>query len=72
MIQVQIVVAGGLGDLALSMFPELHGQRRQTSWFTVPDQATAAAVLARLTTAGIEVVGVAEQPCPSARTTQTG
>ena len=62
MIQVEIVVAGAMGDLVVSMFPELDADRRLDSRVVVTGQAAAAALLATLGDAGIEVTSVVELP----------
>lgn len=62
MIHVEIVVAGGLGDLVESMFPELVTERQQSTRVVVGDQAAAAELLATLGQAGIEVERVVELP----------
>jgi len=62
MIQVEIVVAGGLGDLVVSMLPELHADRRLDTRVVVTGQDAAAALLATLGRAGIEVTSVVEEP----------
>lgn len=64
MIQVEIVVAGALGDLVLSMFPELHADRRLDTCVVVAGQAAAAALLGTLGHAGVEVTSVVEVPEP--------
>jgi hypothetical protein len=61
-IRVEIVVAGGLGDLVESMFPELVAERQQSTRVVVGDQAAAAELLATLGRAGIEVEQVVELP----------
>lgn len=72
MIHVEIVVAGGLGDLVESMFPELVAERQQSSRVVVGDQAAAAELLARLGQAGIEVEWVVELPENPPGTTHPG
>ena len=62
MIQVGIVVAGAMGDLVVSMFPELDADRRLDTRVVVTGQAAAAALLATLGHAGIEVTSVVELP----------
>lgn len=62
MIQVEIVVAGALGDLVVSMFPELDADRRLDTCVAVTGQAAAATLLATLGRAGIEVTSVVEAP----------
>jgi hypothetical protein len=62
MIEVEIVIAGALGEVALSMLPELAAERRLYTRLIVADQTIAGAVLARLEAAGFEVVRVAELP----------
>jgi hypothetical protein len=65
MIQVEIVVAGALGDVVASMFPELHADSRRDTRVLVTGQAQAAALLASLERAGIEVTSVVEVVPPS-------
>lgn len=68
MIHIEIVVAGGIGDLVASMFPELVTQRQQSTRIVVPDQATAADLMATLGRAGIQVeraVALPEDPAGS-------
>ncbi len=72
MIHVEIVVAGGLGDLVESMFPELVAERQQSTRVVVGDQAAAAELLARLGQAGIEVERVVELPESPPGTTHQG
>lgn len=60
MIDVEIVVAGALGDLVLSTLPGFTAERRLFTRLVVADQAAAGHVLARLETAGLEVVAVTE------------
>lgn len=60
MIEVEIVIAGALGEVALSMLPELAAERRLYTRLLVADQTVAGAVLSRLEDAGFEVVSVAE------------
>jgi hypothetical protein len=60
MIDVEIVIAGALGEVALSMLPELAAERRLYTRLLVADQNVAGAVLSRLEAAGFEVVRVAE------------
>lgn len=60
MIDVEIVVAGALGDLVLSMLPGFTAERRLFTRLVVADQAAAGHVLARLETEGLEVVAVKE------------
>ena len=72
MIHVEIVVAGGLGDLVESMFPELVAERQQSTRVVVGDQAAAAELLATLGQAGIEVEWVVELPESPPRTTHQG
>ena len=72
MIRVEIVVAGGLGDLVESMFPELVTERQQSTRVVVGDQAAAADLLAALGQAGIEVERVVELPESPPGTTHRG
>ena len=72
MIHVEIVVAGGLGDLVESMFPELVAERQQSTRVVVGDQAAAAELLATLGQAGIEVERVVELPESPPGTTHQG
>ncbi len=66
MIDVEIVVAGALGDLVLSTLPGFSAERRLFTRLLVPDQASAGHVLARLEAVGLEVVAVTERaPEPS-------
>lgn len=58
MIDVEIVVAGALGDLALSTLPGFAGQRRLFTRLVVAGQTEAGVVLERLEVAGLEVVSV--------------
>lgn len=60
MITVEIVVAGGLGEVGLSMMPELTAERWLLTRLLVADQTTAGAVMSRLQGAGFEVLRVAE------------
>lgn len=60
MIRVEVVVAGGLGELAQSMFPELVAERRESTRVVVDDQVAAAELLGVLARAGIEVDRVNE------------
>ena len=60
MIDVEIVVAGALGDLVLSTLPGFTAERRLFTRLVVADQAAAGNVLARLEDAGLEVVAVTE------------
>jgi hypothetical protein len=60
MIEVEIVVAGGLGEVALSMMPELAAERRMLTRLIVADQAGVAVVMSRLERRGLEVLRVAE------------
>lgn len=60
MIDVEIVVAGSLGDLVLSTLPGFTAERRLFTRLLVPDQASAGRVLARLEAVGLEVVAVTE------------
>ena len=60
MIDVQIVVAGALGDLVLSTLPGFTAERRLFTRLVVADQAAAGHVLARLEAEGLEVVAVTE------------
>ena len=60
MIDVEIVVAGGLGDLVLSTLPGFTAERRLFTRLVVADQAAAGHVMARLETEGLEVVAVTE------------
>ncbi len=69
MIRVELVVAGGLGELAQSMFPELVAERQQSTRVVVDDQVAAAELLAALARAGIAVDRVIEIPT-SARAPQ--
>lgn len=62
MIRVELVVAGGLGELAQSMFPELVAERQQSTRVVVDDQVAAAELLAALARARIEVDRVTEIP----------
>jgi type II secretory pathway component PulL len=65
MIRVEIVVAGALGDLVESMFPELVAERQQSTRVLVADQETAAKLMDTLSAAGIEVEQVLKLPTPS-------
>jgi hypothetical protein len=65
MIRVEIVVAGALGDLVESMFPELVAERQQSTRVLVPDQWSAARLIDILGAAGIEVERVLRLPDPS-------
>jgi type II secretory pathway component PulL len=65
MIRVEIVVAGALGDLVESMFPELVAERQQSTRVLVADQETAAKLMDTLGAAGIEVEQVLKLPNPS-------
>lgn len=60
MIDVEIVVAGALGDLVLSTLPGFTAERRLFTRLVVADQAAAGNVLARLQEADLEVVAVTE------------
>lgn len=62
MIRVELVVAGGLGALVQSMFPELVAERQECTQVVVADQVSAAELLAALGRAGIEVDRVTEIP----------
>jgi hypothetical protein len=65
MIRVEIVVAGALGDLVESMFPELVAERQQSTRVLVADQETVAKLMDTLGVAGIEVEQVLKLPDPS-------
>ena len=65
MIRVEIVVAGALGDLVESMFPELVAERQQSTRVLVADQVAAAKLMDTLVGAGIEVEQVLKLPDPS-------
>lgn len=65
MIRVEIVVAGALGDLVESMFPELVAERQQSTRVLVADQETVAKLMDTLVAAGIEVEQVLKLPDPS-------
>jgi hypothetical protein len=60
MIDVEIVVAGALGDLVMFTLPGFTAERRLSTRLVVADQAAAGHVLARLQEAGLEVVAVTE------------
>lgn len=60
MIEVEVVVEGGLGELALSLMPGFVAERRLFTRLTVASQAEAVASLARLERAGLEVTRVVE------------
>ena len=62
MIRVELVIAGGLGELVQSMFPELVAERQECTQVVVDDQVSAAELLAALGRAGIEVDRVTEIP----------
>lgn len=66
MIDVEIVVAGALGDLVLFTLPGFTAERLLFTRLVVSDQGAAGHVLARLEAAGLEVVAVTElAPGPS-------
>lgn len=65
MIRVEIVVAGALGDLVESMFPELVAERQLSTRVLVADQVTAAKLMDTLVAAGIVVEQVLKLPDPS-------
>lgn len=60
MIEVEIVIAGALGDVVLSMMPELDAERRMFTRLLVADQTAAGIAMSRLQAAGFEVLRVAE------------
>jgi hypothetical protein len=60
MIDVEIVVAGALGDLVMFTLPGFTAERRLFTRLVVADQAAAGHVLNRLQEAGLEVVAVTE------------
>ncbi|MCU0296258.1 MAG: hypothetical protein MUD05_09430 [Candidatus Nanopelagicales bacterium] len=62
MTSVEIVVAGSLGDLVESMFPELIAERQQSTRIVVAEQMAAAEAMACLGRAGIEIERVVELP----------
>lgn len=62
MIDVEIVVAGALGDLVLSTLPNFTAERRLFTRLVVANQRQAGAVLAALEAAGLEVATVTELP----------
>lgn len=61
MIEVAIVVAGAMGDLALSTLPALTAERQLFTRVVVGTQAEAGMVLERLDAAGLEVLTVTER-----------
>ena len=65
MIRVEVVVAGGLGELAQSMFPDLVAERHWYTRVVVDDQVVAAELLAALGRVGIEVDRVTEISTPA-------
>jgi hypothetical protein len=60
-VNVEIVVTGALGDLAIRAFADLAVERRQVVVASAPDTLDA---LYRLTARGIEILAVRERPDP--------
>ena len=71
MIDVEIVVAGALGDLVLSTLPGFSAERWLLTRLVVADQTAAGNVLARLESVGLEVVAVTEL-APESSTVEEG
>lgn len=63
-IEVEVVVAGAVGDLVASMFEGLVVVRRPPSTVLVADEASLASLLERLSVAGAELVSVVAVPTP--------
>jgi hypothetical protein len=61
-VNVEIVVTGALGDLAILAFSDLAVERRQVLVTSAPDTLDA---LDRLTARGVEVLAVRERPAPN-------
>ena len=68
MIDVEIIVAGALGELAQSMIPELGATRMLLTRLVVANERAAGTTLAQLEAAGLEVIAVTELPHDRAHT----
>jgi hypothetical protein len=63
-IEVEIVVAGPVGDLVASMLGGLSVERRPPSTVLITRDATLVPVLDRLSRAGVDVLSVVAVPTP--------
>lgn len=65
MLDVEIVVAGGVGDLLVSMLGDFAVERRPASTVLVAGQTTLLTLLDRLAAVDAEVLSIVAVPTPA-------